>query len=259
MIKSNNQENFTPLSKIHLSELKKLQQKKFRSLEKQVLVEGWNLIEQLIANGIKPIKVISTQPDEVLHKLSGLDCPVISAKEQELRSLAETETPQAIIAVYKIPLFTISSYRAMLYLDGIQDPGNLGAIFRIAAAFNLDGIALSQDCCDVFSPKVIRASLGSVFWRPSITADENWLKKQAVNKIGLMANSDLKLADLQLEQEKPILIVIGSEGNGIRNNVRAELTSEVSIPIAKQMESLNAAVAAGIAIYEISQRLFLLT
>jgi len=258
-VKSNWHPEINPLSKIHLTALKKLQQKKFRKSEQQVLVESWNLLEQLIANGIKPIEVISTQPDEVLHKFPGLSCPIFSAQEHELKNLAETETPQSIVAVYQIPAFEVSGYKVILYLDGIQDPGNLGTIFRIATAFNLDGIAMSQDCCEVYSPKVIRASLGSVFWMPSETTDVAWLGKQTADKIGLIANSEIKLEDLQLSTEKSIIIVIGSEGNGISNSVRTELSKEVFIPITKQMESLNAAVATGIAVYEITQRLFLLT
>ncbi len=255
----NNQSAYPSISKIHLGELKKLHQKKFRKAEKKVMVEGWNLIEQLISNGIKPEQIISTEPEAVLQKFPDYTGILLTAKEHELNNLAETETPQSIIAVFQIPERKIGDYKVILYLDGIQDPGNLGTIYRIAAAFNLDGIALSQDCCDVFSPKVIRASLGSVFWLPSQIADAAWLNRQTAVKIGLAANSSISLKEMDIDKGKAVVIVLGSEGNGISNGIRAELTKEVRIPISGQMESLNAAVAAGIAVYEISQRLFLLT
>jgi len=245
--------NIHPISKIHLQELQKLHQKKFRKTEQKVVVEGWNLIEQLIYNRIYPMEIITSQPDMLQGKLIEQDCRFYSALEHEIAKLADTETPQPILAVYPIPEFNLTNYQIILYLDGIQDPGNLGTIFRIAASFNLDGIALSPTCCEVFSPKVIRASLGSVFWIPSISADANWLHAQKAEKVGLIAKSKTKLCELSLAKAKQVIIVIGSEGNGIGTEVGAELTHEVSIPISRQMESLNAAVAAGIAVYEISR------
>jgi len=244
-----------PLSKSHLSELKKLKQKKYRRLENLTLVEGRNLIEQLIANGFVPEEIIVAHAETAETVLSQTKCDIFIAKPHEINELTETETPQPFAAVFEIPEFTIEQYRLLLYLDGIRDPGNLGAIFRIAAAFDLDGIVLSPDCCEVFSPKVIRASLGGVFWIASEVKEPAWLKTQSGQRIGLVMNAKTKLQELKLNNKEPLIIVIGSEGSGISTEVSSALTETVSIPISDKMESLNAAVSAGIAVYEIYDKL----
>lgn len=249
-----NKSHIVELSKNHLKELKKLHQKKFRKSEQKTLVEGLNLIDQLLHNGLVPLEIITSDPDTVVSKFKAFKCPVYSAKKHEIMQLAETETPQPIVAVISIPDFILVDYKIILYLEGIQDPGNLGTIFRTAAAYNLDGIVLSPDCCEVFSPKVIRSSLGSVFLIPSITADKEWLSKQHAEKIGLIVSGETTIKNIHIQSEQSLIIVIGSEGSGISKEILPLLTQTASIPISTKMESLNAAVAAGIALYEITGR-----
>jgi RNA methyltransferase, TrmH family len=246
----------TELSKNHLAELLRLKQKKYRQQESRTLVEGFNLVEQLVHNGFMPDELITSSPELVFQLLKGKNCIAYHAKEFEIAKLTETETPQPLVGVFPIPNLRISKYQRLVYLDGIRDPGNLGTIFRTVAAFGWDGVALSNDCCEVFSPKVIRASLGSVFWIPSQTGDSKWLASQAALKIGLLTDGEIKLPDIKPEQGKPMILIIGSESTGISTEIRQELTLEAVIPISDKMESLNAAVAAGIAIYAISNRFY---
>ncbi len=242
------------LSKNHFQEIKKLKQKKNRRNDQKTLVEGLNLLEQMLDNGIFPLEIITGKPELSGSVFKGTKCPVYLAKHHEIMQLAETETPQSVVAVFNIPDFKLLQYKFILYLDGIQDPGNLGTIFRTAAAFKIEGVVLSPDCCEVFSPKVIRASLGSVFWIPSITEDDEWLANQKAEVIGLTVSGATTLNNLKLNRDKPLIVVIGSEGNGISKEISALLTDTASIPISTKMESLNAAVAAGIALYEITGR-----
>ena len=240
------------LSKNHLNELLKLKQKKFRKLENRTLAEGMNLLEQLLENGIFPEEIVTDDAELIGRIFRQQNVRILTAKSFELEKLADTETPQQAIGIYKLQEFELKHYKVVLYLDGIQDPGNLGTIFRTAAAFDLDGIVLSPDCCEVFAPKVIRASLGSVFWLPSMTADQDWLAKQRAQKIGLTMQGKTKLNELKTHSEIPLIIVIGSESSGISQEIRNLLTYEAAIPISNKMESLNASVAAGIALYELS-------
>lgn len=244
-----------PLSKSHLSELKKLKLKKFRRLENQTLVEGRNLIEQLIANGFAPEEIIAVNADSVTDILGKTKCDIYTAKPHEINELTDTETPQPLAAVFEIPQFNITEYKLVLYLDGIRDPGNLGAIFRTAAAFKVDGIVLSPDCCEVFAPKVVRASLGSVFFLPSEIRETSWLKSQTSQKVALVMDGNTKLQELELDKTKPVIVIIGSEGSGISEEVLSTANQKVCIPISEKMESLNAAVSAGIAVYEITDKL----
>ncbi len=241
------------LSKNHLHELKKLKQKKYRLESNQTLAEGFNLIEQLAANGIFPEEIIAGDIAKALS-IPNLRCKILLARPHELETLADTETPQPMLGIYAIPSTGFEDYRMALYLDGIRDPGNLGTIFRSAAAFGLDGVVLSQDCCEVFSPKVIRASLGSVFWVPSLTAGPEWLQRQDALKAGLSSNGSSSLRDFRIDKSKQLIIVMGSESRGISPEIRALLDAEVRIPISDRMESLNAATATGIALYEMAGR-----
>lgn len=244
-----------PLSKSHLSELKKLKQKKFRRLENQTLVEGRNLIEQLIANGFEPEEIITSSAEAASEFSGKTKCDIYTAKPHEINELTDTETPQPFAAVFEIPQFIIEKYQVILYLDGIRDPGNLGAIFRTAAAFGVDGIVLSPDCCEVFAPKVVRASLGSVFFLPSEVREPAWLKTQSAQKVALVMDGNTRLQELIISNNKPVIVIIGSEGSGISEEVLSSAGQKVSIPIAEKMESLNAAVSAGIAVYEITNKL----
>jgi TrmH family RNA methyltransferase len=245
---------YPQLSKNHLADLKKLKQKKYRHLEAKTLAEGINLLEQLWSNGIKPLEIITSNPLEKDFPLPKFSGSIYMAKPHEIEQLADTETPQPIIGIYAIPEFTVKEFRLAVYLDGIRDPGNLGTIFRICAAFKADAVILSPDCCEVFSPKVIRASLGSVFWIPSMTADSNWLAEQTAEKAGLVMHGNVRLKDYKPDTNKPVILIVGSEGSGISSDTTKELTTLLRIPISDKMESLNAAVAAGIALYEISER-----
>ncbi|MFO7660713.1 MAG: RNA methyltransferase [Candidatus Cloacimonadaceae bacterium] len=254
-MRSESELRILPLSKSHLSELKKLKQKKFRRLENQTLVEGRNLIEQLIANNFMPEEIITSSFEAASEFLGKTKCDIYTAKPHEINELTDTETPQPFAALFEIPQFSLDKYKVILYLDGIRDPGNLGAIFRTAAAFSLDGIVLSPDCCEVFAPKVVRASLGSVFFLPSEVRELAWLKTQSAQKIGLVMDGDIRLQELTLSKAEPVIVIIGSEGSGISAEVMTAVTQKVGIPIAEKMESLNAAVSAGIAVYEITNKL----
>ncbi len=246
------------LSKAHRSRLLKLKQKKYRCLERKVLVEGINLIGQLIQNQIFPIEII-VSGDVEYDFVKAASCPVYTAASHEIISLSETETPQPVIAVYSFPQNQISSYRALFYLDNIKDPGNLGTIFRLAAAFGFDGLVLSPDSCEALSPKVIRASLGSVFWLPFEYQPYEWLDNLGAEIIGLSGKAEAKLEELQLSPKQQVIMVIGSESAGISKELAAKLSGTVRIPIKAEIESLNASVAAGIAAYQISRQLLLLT
>lgn len=247
--------NTPTLSKNLLGSLLQLKQKKYRKLTGKTLAEGANLLEQLIGNGMLPELLVTTEPDKAVQLLGGRDIPVYTARENELKKLTETETPQPWVGVYAIPDAEIKAYKNLVYLDGIRDPGNLGAIFRIAAAFDLDGIVLSEDCCEVFSPKVVRASLGSVFWIAHQVAGYDWLQAQPADIVGLVMDSPVRITEYKRKDvSKPLIVVVGSEGAGIRSEVAKVITQRLSIPISQKMESLNASVAAGIALFELMGR-----
>jgi len=130
---------------------------------------------------------------------------------------------------------------------------NLGTIFRTAAAANIDGIILSENCCEIWNDKVIRSSLGTVFSLPSEIHSAKWLKNQNAHIVASSLQNASNLYQSKLSDSNQI-IVIGSEAFGISEEVRQICDEFIKIPMSNRVESLNAAVAAGIIIFHYSQQ-----
>jgi len=237
---------FEKISNNHLKDLIKLKNKKYRKLNRKVLVEGSRLLEQLNDFKIKFEELIFAGEDlSTAYQYSAYKR--YEATEEQMRKITSTKTPQNIAAVIKTSLNKITDTKFLLYLDDISDPGNLGAIFRTAAAANVSGVILSPGCCEIYNPKVIRASLGSVFLIPTEIHEFDWLKELQTTVISTSLEGQKNLFDM----EKPdnLTLVIGSEAFGVNKNILNISDHQVKIPIPGNIESLNAAVAAGIAIY----------
>ena len=237
---------YNELSNNHIKELAKLQQKKFRILNKKTIVEGVRLIDQLKSYGMSFNEIIISDPDQINPSLYSAE-KISIANEDQMKKITATITPQKIAAVIDIIPVPIQQTEFLLYLDGISDPGNMGTIFRTATAAGVSGIILSPDCCEIYNPKVIRASLGSVFHLPSETHEHNWLKdvKTPIIATTLENSTDL----FELKRPASLMLVIGSEAFGVSKEVLSLADHKVKIPIRGNIESMNAAVASGIAIY----------
>ncbi len=241
-----------PLSKQRIKELVKLSMKKHRKRQGQVLVEGVNTISQLISNGIMPLELYHSREIEWLENCGST--PAIEISEADMSKICKTEAPQSLAALYAIPDFRDNAFKRAFYLDGVSDPGNMGTIYRIASAFGFDAVILAHSCCDPFSPKAIRSSLGSVFWIPSMDGDSQWLSEQHAQVIVLSVKADKTLEDIVLQQDRQVIVVIGSEAHGVSDDIMHLPAEFVRIRMQIGMESLNAAVVSGIVahhIYEI--------
>ncbi|HRY84000.1 MAG TPA: RNA methyltransferase [Candidatus Cloacimonadota bacterium] len=246
--------SFPQISKELLKERAKLHQKKSRRESGMVIIEGENLIEQLISNGIYPRELYLQEDRELSPILRSKDfsaSKAFSLTSKDLKRLCDTPAPQGIAALYPVPEpqdISQISFRRAFYLDGISDPGNLGTIFRIAAAFGFDAVLLSPECVETASPKVIRASLGSVFWIPFTRLKPSELKKLSARKYALEMEASLSLQAYEPGSEAEIFI-IGSEAHGLDKATKALTDQSLRIDMARGMESLNAAMAAGIVAY----------
>lgn len=177
--------------------------------------------------------------------------------EEVAEYISDTKAPQGIFAVArKKPLSAdVGVMKRVVILDGVQDPGNVGTIIRTAEALSLDAAVLSEACADVFSPKTLRASMGSALRLPCITGGLSemisTLKSEGFSVFGAMLDeSAQRLGELSFPERAAV--VIGSEGAGISEEVRALCTSAVYIPITGA-ESLNAGAAAAIILWELSR------
>lgn len=235
--------NHPMLSRERLKYLLSLGRKKERLETGQVIVEGANILEQLLCNGVMPLELY-LEGDYPLPQIVG-NTPVFKLQKGDLERISDTNHPQGIAALYPVPRPRDASFKTALYLDGISDPGNMGTIFRIAAAFGIGAILLSESCVEVSSPKVIRASLGSVYWLPYRVLPANLLIKQKLSLVCLDMKAELELMDY-LPKDEPTVYVIGSEAHGISAELVKASTASLKIAMQPQMESLNAAIATGI-------------
>lgn len=168
--------------------------------------------------------------------------------------ICDTKAPQGILAVIKIDsdnVFVPNPSKAYIYCDGISDPGNLGTIIRTADAAGMGGVLLSEGCADLYSPKTVRASMGS-FFNVNIFTNQTAKMLAEYKKLGfeliggaLCGAIDYRDADFS----KPVIIIVGNEANGISEEV-LRMCTKVKIPILGKAESLNAAVASAILMYE---------
>lgn len=169
--------------------------------------------------------------------------------------LSDTKTPQGVICVVKAldnkPQFGKINNKYVL-LQNMQDPSNLGAVLRSADALGFCGVILSKDCCDILSPKVCRASMGAVFRVPFMICEDECEFVKEFNKIGKSYAAVVRngVSITEFNYDGNALICIGNEGNGLTDDLVNVCTHAVTIPMKGNAESLNAAAAAGIIMWE---------
>ncbi len=243
------------LTRKDLKELTKLKIKKYRKERNQVIIEGKRAVQQVIDNKIKINKIITSGENIITENIPDhLKDKIFEISRNDLKKLTSSENPQSILAIIDIPKLEMIKDNFILYLDGIQDPGNLGTIMRTALAADVDGVILSPKCCELFNPKVIRSSLGAVFTIPTLVKNQQWLIEQNAIKISTVLENAENLFEWKPERNKYILI-IGSEATGISKDIIDNSDVKITIPMSNRMESLNAAVSAAICMFEIKQKM----
>jgi len=246
-----------PLSQSQLKHLSKLSQKKYRSIEKKVIIEGERLIRQIVDYGY-PLESLFISPDRInddsLSYYSSLKIPIYEIDNFALSRITDTQTPQGVAALLSIPEheLILRDDFFILYLDEISDAGNLGTIIRTASAAGLDAVLVSPGSCEIFNPKVVRSSMGAVFKFPVLEKDTQFLKDSGAQIICALLKDSSNIFSLQ-KISKATILVIGSEAHGIREEIISMADQKVKIPMSGEMESLNASVAASIAMFYLKQ------
>ncbi len=183
-------------------------------------------------------------------------CEVLLVTENVMEALSEAKTPQGILCAAAMPEMPRELTGSRLVaLDGVQDPGNVGTILRTADAAGFDGALLGQGCADLYGAKTLRSTMGSVFRVPVMRTDGLAAELEAMKRRGYaIVATELGGADFYAHcPHERCVLVIGSEGRGVSEAVRAAATHHLALPMRGGAESLNAAVAAGIMIYEMAR------
>ena len=237
-----------------ITDIAKLKSSKQRKESGLFLAEGLKLTEEVLRCGLEVETFFITDKTQVYSFLPDNDKTVV-VSEAVMKKISSLTTPPEIITVAKQNKIDISSANEdfILALDAVQDPGNIGAIMRSAEAFGVNTILLGTGCCDCYSSKALRSSMGSVLRLKTIDIDlKNALKKYkslGYDIIGTGLDRNFSTVD-KLHLSKMKVVVIGNEGNGISNEIQKLCDFGMFIPMSGQNESLNAAVAASIIMWE---------
>jgi TrmH family RNA methyltransferase len=264
----------TSPSNPRISKLQTLQTARGRKKSGLFLMEGPHLLESLLDAHVMPHEVYY-QPEllgrtpkgralleRLLHTadLSAQQC--IEVSERVIETVSDTQSSQGVVSVLPLKAFTpdkVETRRpagnrpALLILDDVADPGNMGTILRTALAADVALVLLTPNCVDWFSPKVVRAAAGAHLALP-VESDVSWenleqhITQHAPGRVFLAEAGD----DLYYQQDlrQPFALIIGNEAHGPSAAARSLATSTISIPLYNNVESLNAAMAAGIILYE---------
>lgn len=236
-----------------ITHIKKLDSTSYRRKTGEFVIEGERLVRDAVSNGVELCYLI------VSESYKG-DIPysdnVYKLSDKLFDEIKLTVNSQGIMAVCRIFDMEIKedfySKDLIVYLDGIQDPGNMGTIIRTCDASGVGGIILSPYCADVFNPKVVRSTMASLFNVDMAVCDKEILCHLKEKGFTIYATSlEESIPYYDADFNKKSVIVIGNEANGVREEVLGISDCCIKIPMVGKVESLNAAVATGITLYEV--------
>lgn len=228
------------------------------------LAEGVRLVEEALRAGVAMRQAavspaLETTPRGAALKtaLAGAGVALTEMDDRALAGLSDTEHPQGIIAVVTPPSWTLEALvpragEVILVLDGVQDPGNVGAIARTALGLGASGLIALKGTAELTNPKVLRGSMGALFRLPAVSASDEeclgWADR--VGAVFWVTDSEGEAPGGQ-RLTAPVALVLGNEGAGVRPAMECVATRRLAIPLSNSVESLNVAVAAGILLFEV--------
>lgn len=241
--------------------------KKARFQEKSFVLEGYRLVTDALKNGAEITMLFITENayerfGTELLSLAGEKTRVLHITDELGKYMAETENTQGVFAVCRMPVQ--KSWNEFLKENGmftvlhqLQDPGNAGMILRTADALGINGVIFCKSC-DIYSPKVVRATMGSLFRvQVMICSDENevfqQLEEHGIESDAAVVRNETDFAGNRIYGESGCAVWIGNEGNGLPETVSARCNRRITIPMYGNIESLNAAMAAGILMWEMAK------
>jgi TrmH family RNA methyltransferase len=239
-----------------------LKRRRARERQTRFVAEGVRTVEELLrspvhADGalVSPVLAATPRGSALLESVRATGMPVLEVDEKEFASASSTDSPQGILVVGEIPQhdpaqLALGDHARVLVLDGVQDPGNVGSMLRSAAAAGVAQVFMSQHCAFAWSPKVLRAGQGAHFHLAIFEGIDlgGWARAYRGKVVAMVAAEGTSLYDADLTG--PVAIAIGNEGAGLSDDLVAAARSRVTIPMPGGFESLNAAAAAAISLYE---------
>lgn len=243
-----------------------IKKKKVRDAEKVYIVEGIRMFKEVPKEELREVYVSESfykkEKDVIEEVLQGSSVKPELLTDSVYAHISDTKSPQGILCVIDQKEYTLEKIIRednphMIVLEHLQDPGNLGTIFRTAEAAGVTGIIMDKGCVDIYNPKTIRSTMGAIYRVPFVYVDDLHL---AINKL---KEKDISVYAAHLEESvdydepdytKGCAFLIGNEGNGLTKETADLADSYIKIPMAGQVESLNAAIAATVLMFEVSRQ-----
>ena len=241
-----------------------LSKRKQREADRVFVCEGIKLYEELLRDC--PDRIVSVYASESYYNgLSGDEKSRMfggknfeTVKDSVFDGVAETVTPQGVLCVARCPVYNAESILAVpgplrvLFLEDLRDPGNMGTVLRTAEGAGMNLVIAGGDCVDIFNPKVVRATMGSIFRVPFVTANDTASMIKLLNKHKITSYAAYLTGSESFERvnyEKRAAFLIGNEANGLKAETALACDHRIRIPMSGKLESLNAAVAAAVIMY----------
>ncbi len=232
-----------------VKQLASLKEKKGRRTCGAFLVEGEKMVRECVLSGMEIVRLI-VREDRVGETYS---LPTLVLGADAFSAVCDEKTPQGIAAEVKLPVYPLEEpKKSCILLDGVADPANVGAIVRTAIAAGYEELYLI-DCADPFSPKSVRASMSGVFFARLMRGERKEVLKALSGVPLIAADMDGENVFSFVPPEK-FCLCIGNEGSGLSEEVKSAASKTVKIPMGEHTESLNAAVSAGILMYELKNQ-----
>lgn len=251
------------ITSVNSKQIKKILQlhkkPKERNKEDVFLVEGIKMFLEAPKDRIIKVYLSESlyEKGEFINDLKGLDYEIV--RDHVFQSISDTKTPQGILCVvrqYHYSLKDILSVENphLLVIENLQDPGNLGTIIRTGEGAGITGVIMSKSSVDIYNPKTIRATMGSIYRVPFLYTDDllPFMETLKIKHITTYA-AHLKGKQFydQEDYRKPVAFLIGNEGNGLSEELANKADKYIKIPMNGEVESLNAAIAATVLMYEV--------
>lgn len=231
---------------------------KVRKAESKFVVEGIKMFSEIPTEDLVSVYVSEIFLSENTGALEGVKYQTVS--DSVFKKISDTVTPQGILAIVKQKKYTVEEILAgrnkskscIVVLDRLQDPGNLGTIVRTGEGAGISGIIMSSDCADIYNPKVIRSTMGSIFRVPFAIVEDLPSAVEQLQASGVttyaahLKGEDYDKTDLSGD----VAFLIGNEARGLSDEVSAKADKLIKIPMEGKVESLNAAVATAILMYQ---------
>ncbi|KAF1085663.1 23S rRNA (guanosine-2'-O-)-methyltransferase RlmB [Sporotomaculum syntrophicum] len=253
---------------LHIKYVRRLAQRKFRERERKFIIEGVRFLEEALKVNW-PLELVMHTPGiavqyragQLLEILARRCVPLLTVDDSLFQKLADTESPQGMLAVARVPeeleadprIWAAQGRDLMVLVDGIRDPGNLGTVIRCADAAGAGGVLLLKGSVDPYNPKTLRSTMGSIFHVPLISVGESDRLLLQIPEAGwrlVVGEPGAGKLIHQCDLTGRVVLAVGSEADGVSGAVRQAACEKVRIPMPGRAESLNAGVAAGIMLYE---------